>query len=119
MGGNGFLTGFLKSWGVILASEIGDKTFFIAAIMAMKHSRQQVRRGPARAPAAATALGPPLLLIYVSSLSSMLCHPLLLQVFIGAIGALAAMTVLSAGLGWAAPNLVRLCTGWLAAAALA
>ena len=34
--------GFLKSWGMILASEIGDKTFFIAAIMAMKHSRSVV-----------------------------------------------------------------------------
>lgn len=38
-----FVEGFLKSWGVILASEIGDKTFFIAAIMAMRNSRQQVR----------------------------------------------------------------------------
>jgi hypothetical protein len=34
--------GFLKSWGMILVSEIGDKTFFIAAIMAMKHSQRQV-----------------------------------------------------------------------------
>lgn len=40
-----FLEGFLKSWGVILASEIGDKTFFIAAVMAMKNSRQEVRQG--------------------------------------------------------------------------
>lgn len=39
-----FLEGFLKSWGMILASEIGDKTFFIAAIMAMKHPRLTVRR---------------------------------------------------------------------------
>ena len=37
------LEGFLKSWGMILASEIGDKTFFIAAIMAMKHSRAVVK----------------------------------------------------------------------------
>jgi hypothetical protein len=37
-----FLEGFLKSWGVILASEIGDKTFFIAAVMAMKNSRREV-----------------------------------------------------------------------------
>ena len=37
-----FLEGFLKSWGVILASEIGDKTFFIAAVMAMRNSRRQV-----------------------------------------------------------------------------
>jgi hypothetical protein len=30
---------------MILVSEIGDKTFFIAAIMAMKHSQRLVRRG--------------------------------------------------------------------------
>lgn len=65
---NRFLEGFFKSWGVILASEIGDKTFFIAAVMAMRNSRKEV--------------------------------------FAGAIGALAAMTVLSALLGWAAPNLI-------------
>jgi len=40
--GNPFLTAFLKSWGVILASEIGDKTFFIAAIMAMRMIMRQV-----------------------------------------------------------------------------
>ncbi|PSC74385.1 P-loop containing nucleoside triphosphate hydrolase isoform B [Micractinium conductrix] len=68
MVGSGFTEGFLKSWGVILASEIGDKTFFIAAILAMRHARRTV--------------------------------------FAGAIGALAAMTVLSAALGWAAPNLI-------------
>ena len=38
-----FLDGFFKSWGVILASEIGDKTFFIAAVMAMRNSRRLVR----------------------------------------------------------------------------
>ena len=31
--------GFLSSWGMILVSEIGDKTFFIAAVMAMKNPR--------------------------------------------------------------------------------
>ncbi|KAL3134679.1 hypothetical protein ABBQ32_007684 [Trebouxia sp. C0010 RCD-2024] len=64
----GLATGFLKSWGMILVSEIGDKTFFIAAVMAMKNSRQSV--------------------------------------FGGAAGALAAMTVLSALMGWAAPTLI-------------
>lgn len=34
-----FLHGFLASISVIIVSELGDKTFFIAAIMAMKHSR--------------------------------------------------------------------------------
>ena len=32
--------------GMILVSEIGDKTFFIAAIMAMKHPRVTVRHAP-------------------------------------------------------------------------
>ena len=36
------IQGFLKSWGMILVSEIGDKTFFIAAIMAMKHPQRLV-----------------------------------------------------------------------------
>ena len=35
----GFLHGFLASISVIIVSEIGDKTFFIAAILAMKYSR--------------------------------------------------------------------------------
>ena len=35
--------GFLRSASMILASEIGDKTFFIAAILAMNHSRLTVR----------------------------------------------------------------------------
>lgn len=64
----GLAAGFLKSWGMILVSEIGDKTFFIAAVMAMRNSRQSV--------------------------------------FGGAAGALAAMTVLSALMGWAAPSLI-------------
>jgi hypothetical protein len=51
MGGSGgmaanqrFVEAFVKSLGVIGASEIGDKTFFIAAIMAMRHPRLTVRR---------------------------------------------------------------------------
>lgn len=34
-----FLHGFVSSLSVIVVSEIGDKTFFIAAIMAMRHRR--------------------------------------------------------------------------------
>lgn len=41
----GFIHGFLASLSVIIVSEIGDKTFFIAAIMAMKHSRLTVFLG--------------------------------------------------------------------------
>ncbi|KOB64478.1 Uncharacterized protein OBRU01_24198, partial [Operophtera brumata] len=34
-----FLQGFIASLSVVIVSELGDKTFFIAAIMAMKHPR--------------------------------------------------------------------------------
>jgi hypothetical protein len=37
-----FDEGFVRSASMILASEIGDKTFFIAAVMAMTHSRATV-----------------------------------------------------------------------------
>ena len=40
-----FLHAFLASISVILVSEIGDKTFFIAAIMSMKHARLTVYSG--------------------------------------------------------------------------
>lgn len=41
----GFVQAFLKTLSVIFVSEIGDKTFFIAAIMAMKHPRAMVFLG--------------------------------------------------------------------------
>lgn len=41
----GFLHAFVASISVILVSEIGDKTFFIAAIMAMRHPRLTVFLG--------------------------------------------------------------------------
>lgn len=60
--------GFTKSLAMTVLSEIGDKTFFAAAILAMRHPRRQV-----------------------------LC---------GCLGALIVMTILSAVVGWAAPNLL-------------
>ena len=57
----GFIHAFIASISVIVVSEIGDKTFFIAAILAMRHSR--------------------------------------LITYSGAMGALGAMTILSALLG--------------------
>lgn len=57
----GFVHAFIASISVIVVSEIGDKTFFIAAILAMRHSR--------------------------------------LITYSGAMGALGAMTILSALLG--------------------
>ena len=41
--GNGFTSGFSESLLMILVSEIGDKTFFIATIMAMRNPRAVVR----------------------------------------------------------------------------
>lgn len=41
----GFIHGFVASVSVIIISELGDKTFFIAAIMAMRHSRMVVFTG--------------------------------------------------------------------------
>ena len=38
-----FVEGFSKSALMILVSEIGDKTFFIAAVMAMRHPQLTVR----------------------------------------------------------------------------
>jgi len=35
----GFVHAFVASISVIIVSELGDKTFFIAAIMAMRHPR--------------------------------------------------------------------------------
>lgn len=40
-----FMHGFLASLSVIIVSELGDKTFFIAAILAMKHPRLTVFTG--------------------------------------------------------------------------
>ena len=63
-----FWGAFLNSIAMIVVTELGDKTFFIAAILAMQHDR--------------------------------------MIVYVGAVGALAAMTVLSAAIGFALPNLL-------------
>ncbi|KAL8531649.1 hypothetical protein ACS0TY_008297 [Phlomoides rotata] len=62
------LQGFTKSLAMTVLSEIGDKTFFAAAILAMRHPRRYV--------------------------------------LAGCLGALIVMTILSAVVGWAAPNLI-------------
>lgn len=51
-----FFHGFIASLSVILVSELGDKTFFIAAIMAMRHSRVTVFTGAIGALALMTIL---------------------------------------------------------------
>lgn len=43
-----FFGAFVKSLSVVAASEVGDKTFFIAAVLAMKHPRWLVRHAFAR-----------------------------------------------------------------------
>uniref|UniRef100_A0A5B7ATJ6 GDT1 family protein n=1 Tax=Davidia involucrata TaxID=16924 RepID=A0A5B7ATJ6_DAVIN len=60
--------GFTKSLAMTVLSEIGDKTFFAAAILAMRHPRRLVLSG--------------------------------------CLAALIVMTILSALVGWAAPNLI-------------
>lgn len=52
----GFVHAFVASLSVIIVSELGDKTFFIAAIMAMRHSRITVFIGAISALALMTIL---------------------------------------------------------------
>jgi uncharacterized membrane protein len=54
--GNGFIHAFVASLSVIIVSELGDKTFFIAAIMAMRHPRCTVFSGAIAALAFMTVL---------------------------------------------------------------
>ncbi|XP_060812443.1 transmembrane protein 165 [Bombus pascuorum] len=77
----GFIHAFIASLSVIVVSELGDKTFFIAAIMAMKHPR--------------------------------------LTVFIGAISALALMTLLSVIFGYAATIIPSVYTYYISTALFA
>jgi len=63
-----FWTAFVNSIAMIIVTELGDKTFFIAAILSMRHPQ--------------------------------------LVIFAGAISALSIMTVLSAAIGFALPNLL-------------
>lgn len=51
-----FAQAFAEAFGVIMATEIGDRTFFIAAIMAMRHSRLVVWSGAVAALAVMTVL---------------------------------------------------------------
>jgi Ca2+/H+ antiporter, TMEM165/GDT1 family len=52
----GFIHAFVASISVIIVSELGDKTFFIAAIMAMRHSRLTIYFGAMGALGAMTIL---------------------------------------------------------------
>ena len=54
--GSSWMDGFLSSWSMILVSEIGDKTFFIACLMAMRHPKMIVFAGAISALSAMTVL---------------------------------------------------------------
>lgn len=56
LGDVSFLHAFIASLSVIVVSELGDKTFFIAAIMAMRHPRLIVFTGAIAALALMTVL---------------------------------------------------------------
>lgn len=56
LGDVSFLHAFIASLSVIVVSELGDKTFFIAAIMAMRHPRLIVFAGAIAALALMTVL---------------------------------------------------------------
>lgn len=58
MGNNtiGFWSAFVNSVAMIIVTELGDKTFFIAAIMAMRYSRLIVYSGAMGALALMTIL---------------------------------------------------------------
>ena len=64
-----FLHGFFASLAVIIVSELGDKTFFIAAIMAMRHSRCTILSGALSALALMTVLAS-----FVGHVLSMIPH---------------------------------------------
>jgi hypothetical protein len=55
----GFMPSLLNSFTMILVTEIGDRTFWVAAIMAMNNDRCARRRPLAPFPAPATPSPPP------------------------------------------------------------
>jgi putative Ca2+/H+ antiporter (TMEM165/GDT1 family) len=97
-----FASAFLASISMIIVSEFGDKTFFIAAIMAMRNNRLEgeCARGQREMSAANTV---------ELVADSFLCVPSITcssSVFSSAIAALALMTVLSAAMGQTLPAIL-------------
>ncbi len=72
--GTGFFAAFFASFLLILGSEIGDKTFFIAAILSMKHSHVTVFAGAISALVLMTILSAGLGVLLPSLLSKELTH---------------------------------------------
>lgn len=83
--GQSWMEGFLSSWTMILVSEIGDKTFFIACLMAMRYPRLVVFVGAIGALAAMTVLSA-LMGVLVPSVLSVRVTQALAVVLFGAFG---------------------------------
>lgn len=76
----GIMEGFLASWSMVLISEIGDKTFFIACLMAMRHPKMVVFTAALSALAVMTVLSaalgwlvPNLLSVRVTQVMAIIC----------------------------------------------
>jgi putative Ca2+/H+ antiporter (TMEM165/GDT1 family) len=78
-----WMEGFLASWSMILVSEIGDKTFFIACLLAMRHPRLIVFSGAILALAAMTVLSALLGVLVPSLLSVRVTQGLAVILFLG------------------------------------
>lgn len=72
--GSGFVPAFISSFLLILGSEVGDKTFFIAAILSMKHSHVVVFAGAISALILMTVLSAGLGVLLPSLLSKEFTH---------------------------------------------
>lgn len=78
-----WVEGFLASWSLILVSEIGDKTFFIACLMAMRHPKLIVFAGALSALALMTVLSALMGVIVPSVLSVRVTQVLAVLLFGG------------------------------------
>jgi putative Ca2+/H+ antiporter (TMEM165/GDT1 family) len=70
----GFVKGFTSSTAMIIATEIGDKTFFIAAVLSMRHPRLMVFAGAILALSCMTVLSTMMGLILPSLLPRQYTH---------------------------------------------
>ena len=78
----GFVSAFFASFFLILGSEIGDKTFFIAAILSMKHSHVVVFAGSIAALVLMTILSAGLGVLLPSVLSREVTHYACIVLFV-------------------------------------
>ncbi|GMH75485.1 hypothetical protein TrST_g13087 [Triparma strigata] len=77
-----FIGGFFNSWAMIIATELGDKTFFIAAILCLKYSRMPVFLGALSALIIMTILSSIMGLILPNLMSRKYTHILAAVLFI-------------------------------------